>query len=100
MDIAVINNTAKSRYEALVHGEVAGFAEYVMGRSTIEFTHTYVETEFEGKGVASTIVRTSLDDVRDSGTHRVIATCEYYQGWIGKHPEYQELLAQEPGSLA
>ncbi len=92
-DIRVSLNEAKSRYEALLDGQLAGFAEYRRGTECIAFTHTEVKPAYEGQGVAGAIAQYSLDDVRAKGTHRVIAQCSYYHSWIDKHPEYADLLA-------
>ena len=51
-----------------------------------------VKDEFEGQGVGGKIARGSLDQTRADGL-TVIATCPFIKGWIGKHPDYQDLLA-------
>lgn len=92
LDITVRNNAEASRYEALVGEEVAGYAEYACTEDVIVFTHTIVQPEFEGRGVASTLVRHALDEVRDDGTRHVDPQCSYVKGWIAKHPEYIPLV--------
>jgi predicted GNAT family acetyltransferase len=37
------------------------------------------------------LVQGALDQVRASGT-KVIADCPFVKAWIGKHPEYKDLL--------
>ncbi len=91
-DVQVSNNPAKSRYEARVGDEVAGYAEYELGDETIVFTHTVVEDQHEGQGVGSTLARTALDDVRADGSRRVVPQCKFIASWIQKHPEYQALV--------
>ena len=58
----------------------------------ITFVHTETESEFQGHGVASTLVREALDDVRARGL-RVVPQCPYVRSFIDDHPEYQDLLA-------
>jgi len=91
-DVVVRNNTEKHRYEAVVDGEVAGFADYGIGGDAIVFLHTEVEDRFEGQGIGSALVRGSLDQVRAEGAHDVVPLCPFYRGWIEKHPDYQDLV--------
>jgi predicted GNAT family acetyltransferase len=41
--------------------------------------------------VGSAIARYALDDVRSTGTHRVLPMCPFIKGWMQRHPEYQDL---------
>lgn len=95
-EVEVSNNTELSRYEGRVDGELAGFAEYHLRSSSIVFTHTEVDPAFEGKGVAGSIVRQSLDQIRAAGVYDVIPQCPYYRRWIEKHPEYADLVHVRP----
>jgi predicted GNAT family acetyltransferase len=91
----VIDVPETRRYEARVDGwsELAGFSQYVRTPELIAFVHTEVDPEFEGRGVGSALVRTSLDEARAAGL-RVLATCPFYAAWIDRHPEYTDLLHQ------
>ena len=91
-DVQVRNNSAESRYEAQVGGEVAGYAEYELGPDQIVFTHTVVADQYEGQGVGSALARGALDDVRSTGGHRVVPQCRFIKSWIDKHPDYEDLL--------
>jgi uncharacterized protein len=91
-DVVTSHNPAEHRYEAHLDRELAGFAAYELTDKLVIFTHTEVDPTFEGKGVGSALARFALDDVRATGTHRVLALCPFIKGWIGKHPEYEDLL--------
>jgi len=91
-DVVTSHNPAQSRYEAHIDGELAGFAEYQLTDTLATFTHTEVFEKFEGKGVGSALARFGLDDVRASGERQVLALCPFIKGWIGKHPEYVDLV--------
>lgn len=98
-EIETSNNTELSRYEARVDGELAGFAEYELrGEGVIIFTHTEVGDAFEGKGVAGTLARFALDDVRATGTRRVVPRCPFFKAWIDKHPDYRDLVTTAAAS--
>lgn len=86
----VVNNTAKHRYELNVEGHLAA-TYYKLADGVITFVHTEVPPELGGKGVGSKLVKGALDQVRAAGL-KVIAECEFVKGWIGKHPEYADLL--------
>lgn len=92
VDVTIKDNPDEHRYEALVDGEVAGFAQYRLRGNVIDFNHTVVEDAFEGKGVGSRLAKGALDDVRARGLE-VIATCPFIKGYIEKHDAYQDLLA-------
>ena len=91
-DVETSHNPAEHRYEAHLDGELAGFAAYDLTDRLVIFTHTEVDPRFEGHGVGSALARFALDDVRATGTHRVLALCPFIKSWIGKHPEYEDLL--------
>jgi len=93
-EVQVVRNDDRSRYEARLDDELAGFAEYQRTGDLgdlVVFTHTEVSERFEGRGVGSALARAALDDVRQSG-RRVLPLCPFIKGWIDKHPDYQSLL--------
>lgn len=98
-DVVTSHNPQQSRYEAHIDGELAGFAEYQLTDRLVVFTHTEVEPRFEGKGVGSALARFALDDVRTTGKD-VLPLCPFIKGWIGKHPEYVDLVYGRPASTA
>ena len=91
VDVATSHNLEEHRYEGRVDGDLAGFAEYQLTDELIVFTHTEVGDAYEGQGVGSAIARYALDDVRSTGTHRVLPMCPFIKGWMQRHPEYQDL---------
>lgn len=92
-DVVTSKNSDQHRYEAHVDGELAGFAEYQLTDAMVVFTHTEVDDRFEGQGVGSALARFGLDDVRAEGTRTVLPLCPFIKGWIGKHPDYADLIA-------
>lgn len=94
-NIEIVHIPERSRYAVLVDGEVAGFTLAKEGADgVLLFSHTEVDDAYEGQGLASKLVAGALDDVRASG-RRIEVTCEYVLGFLEKHPEYQDLLAEE-----
>ncbi|WP_431219757.1 GNAT family N-acetyltransferase [Leifsonia xyli] len=91
MSLSVENQPEQSRYVLLQDGEVIGLAEYELREGAVVFTHTEVDEAKREKGMASTLVHTALDDVRDNSDRRVIASCPYVRSWLSSHPDYAEL---------
>ncbi|MDT4902283.1 MAG: uncharacterized protein QOH52_299 [Pseudonocardiales bacterium] len=90
-EIKVADNPQRNRYEASVDDQPAGFAAYRREDDRIVFTHTEIDSAFEGKGVGSTLARAALDDVRRQGKI-VVPLCPFVAAFIGKHPEYVDLV--------
>jgi predicted GNAT family acetyltransferase len=90
-DVITTDNPAESRFEAHLDNKLAGRAWYTRAGNTITFTHTVVETEFEGHGVGASLARTALDQARAEGL-AVVPQCPFISGWIAKHPDYADLV--------
>ena len=86
----IVNNKAHHRFEFVVDGHLAA-AFYKIDGNVITFMHTEVPPELGGRGVGSTLVQGALDQVRTNGM-KVVADCPFVKAWIGKHPEYKDLL--------
>lgn len=89
--IEIVDAPERARYEATIDGVLAGILEYIVKRDRIALIHTEVLPAFEGRGVASLIVRRALDDARRGG-RRVIATCPYVRGYLDRHPEEADIV--------
>ena len=92
-EIEVRETPERHRYQALTGEVVAGYVEYRDTAGDRALLHTQVSEEFEGKGVGSTLARAVLDYVRAKGI-RARVECPFIRGWIRRHPEYQDLVAQ------
>lgn len=90
-DVTVTDVPDRSRYEATIDGEVAGFAEYLTTGPLTVFTHTEVGPAYEGKGVGSALARFALDDMR-AHDRRVLPVCPFIKDWIGRHPDYAGVI--------
>ncbi|MEV4386964.1 GNAT family N-acetyltransferase [Micromonospora sp. NPDC049580] len=95
MSTLVEDNPAKNRFEILVDDALAGFTAYLPRGEVLVFTHTEVDSGFQGKGVGSALIRGALDQVRARGG-RVVPQCPFVAAFIDKHPEYADLVAEQP----
>ena len=93
-DTTIADNPTAHRFELKSDGAIAAQAEYRLQDGVMTFTHTEVLPGHEGKGFGSKLARFALDDVRRRGL-RVVPVCEFIRGYIGKHPEYLDLLTEE-----
>ncbi|MFE7329059.1 GNAT family N-acetyltransferase [Streptomyces sp. NPDC057565] len=96
MEPQVTDRPERSRYEVLAGDdgtETAGFAEYHLSEGEIAFIHTETDPRFAGRGLGGLLARGALDDARARGL-RVLPYCPFIRGWIGKHPEYADLVPE------
>ncbi|HEY7102948.1 MAG TPA: GNAT family N-acetyltransferase [Mycobacteriales bacterium] len=91
MKTEVVDRPQAHRYEVLADGEVAGYVEYERDPGTILFIHTEIDEAYEGKGLASVLIRHVLDDAREHGL-AVLPLCPFVRGWIGRHEDYLDLV--------
>jgi predicted GNAT family acetyltransferase len=92
MDVDVTNAAQRRRYEARIDGELAAIADYIPTDELVAFTHTEVLAGFEGRGVASALVRAALDDVR-AQQRSVLAVCPFVGAYVQRHADdYGDLL--------
>jgi uncharacterized protein len=94
MDPIVTDNPAESRYEIHVDGELAGFTQYHMHQGVAAFIHTEIKSAFGGRGLASILIRQTLDDVRRRGLV-VQPFCPFVRAVIAKNSEYHDLVPQD-----
>jgi uncharacterized protein len=89
----VRGNPAMSRFE-MVSGDAVAFVEYRREDDRIALLHTGVPEALSGQGVGSKLVRGVLDALRAEAS-KVVPRCEFVTAFVGRHPEYRDLLADE-----
>lgn len=91
VDLSITDEPEHHRYVARVDGHLAGLIAYAIEEPVITMIHTEVKPAYEGRGLAGRLARFALDDTRDRG-RRVRPLCPFVSGWIGKHPDYADLV--------
>ena len=91
MDIKFADAPDRSRYELTSGDDVIGFIDYDLHGDVIAMVHTEVGDQYSSQGHAGTLTRSALDDARSRGLS-VVPTCPYIEAYIGKHPEYADLV--------
>lgn len=92
METRVVDNPDRSRFEILVDGRPAGFADYVVTNGVLTLPHTVVDPAYGGRGVGSILVGEVLDVARQRDL-LVRPLCSFVADYIAKNPEYADLVA-------
>ncbi len=85
-------DTEQKKFFATI-GEEECFLRYrYLADDTVDFFSTYVPKALGGRGYAAQLVEQGLKFCRNYGL-KVVPSCSYVRAYIGKHSEYQNLLA-------
>lgn len=87
----VRDNKALGRFELDVEDSTA-FANYRVTPQAVVITHTETPRALRGRGIASELIRGSLDLIRGDG-RKVIAGCSFVADYLRDHPEHSDLMA-------
>ena len=86
----IVDNKPHHRFELVVEGHLAA-AYYKVDGNVITFVHTEVPPELAGRGIGSKLLQDALDQVWAERL-KVVPQCPFVKAWIGKHPQYKDLL--------
>lgn len=85
------HNAAAGQFEARTeHG--TALLKYVPRGAALDLVHTEVPPAVEGQGIGMSLARAALEHAR-SQKLQVIPSCPFVKAYIGKHPEYADLVA-------
>lgn len=87
----IVHRPEIGRFETHVDG-LRCEADYQLDGQIVRMTHTGVPRQLEGRGIAGALVKTALTWVRAQG-YKVQPLCSYVRAYIGRHPEWQDLVA-------
>jgi predicted GNAT family acetyltransferase len=92
MDVPeIVHNAARHRFEIRLGREVIGKSFYRVENGHRVFTHTEVEPDYQGHGLATQLIEFALNDTRAAGL-RIIALCPTVAAYVAKHHEYDDIL--------
>lgn len=87
-DPFTIEDVPDARQFELRDGETTiGFAEYRDRDGSRAFTHTVVDSAYEGQGLGSRLARFVLDDAVAQGK-RIVPICPFIAAYLKRHHEY------------
>ncbi len=97
--LRVDHRPARERYVALVDDDgseqTVGYIDYMTEADALVLTHTVVYEQFAGRGFAGQLAKAVLDDARADGK-KIVPVCSYIEAYVGKHPEYADLVRGQP----
>lgn len=92
MNLTVADVPERSRYEVSADGTVVGFSAYhLLEEGVLALPHVEVEPAFEGKGVATALMRESLDDIRERGL-KIVPICPFAKAFVERNPTYGNMV--------
>ena len=84
--------TAESdRFTISVEDQEVGFTEFTDRDGQRVFTHTEVDDNFEGRGLATILVNEALQATREAGL-RIVAVCPMVANYVEKHAELSDVV--------
>lgn len=87
----VINNKEQKRYELHVDGQIA-FVDYLIdNKNVLYLTHTETPVGLEGRGIASELIKQTLQDIKDKG-EKMYPLCPFVIAYIRKNPEWNSIV--------
>jgi len=89
--LCVRDNPALSRFELDANG-VTAVSYYTLAGGVMTFTHTEVPPQARGGGIASRLIAGALEAARARGL-KIVVRCPFVGAYLGKHPEFNDLLA-------
>jgi uncharacterized protein len=79
------------QFTIAVDEKVVGKAEYLDRGEKRVFTHTEVDDNYEGRGLATILIGEALQETRDAGL-RIKALCPMVAAYLKKHDEYSDIV--------
>jgi predicted GNAT family acetyltransferase len=92
MEVKIKENKEKKRFEVEVENKLA-LIEYIRAEDKIYLTHTEVPSELEGKGIASSMAKQVLQQIKDEDL-KLVPLCPFIASYVKRHPEWKEILAE------
>ncbi|MCW1883570.1 N-acetyltransferase [Luteolibacter flavescens] len=86
----VIDQTGRGRFELEEEGALA-FAAYRREGNLLIIPHVEADPALRGRGTAGRLMAGMLEIIRARG-EKVRPICGYAVAWIGRHPEYRDLV--------
>ena len=85
-------NETESQFEFEI-GDKTAAIEFAIDGQKIYLTHTEVPSEFQGKGIASELIKQTLTHIKQQNL-TVLPLCSFVAHYIDNHPEWHSLLSE------
>lgn len=87
----ITHDVEQRRYVISEGDESLGYLTYTTRDDAVSIDSTVVFPQFQGRGLAGTLVKHVLDDLRTSTDKRIEPRCSYVVAYLQRHPEYADL---------
>jgi predicted GNAT family acetyltransferase len=94
----VADNPERSQFQIDLGGDEYAYAKYNLLPGAIRFYHTVVPESHGGQGLGTALIKAGLAAARARGL-KVIPICPFFQAYLKKHPEEQDLVPPEHRNL-
>jgi predicted GNAT family acetyltransferase len=94
MTTEVRDNPRQAQYEMWVDGKLAGLAAYEQEDGRLALTHTEIDDEHQGQGLAAKLIAAALDAARKADL-QVRPYCPYVRTYLQRHPDQVDLVAPD-----
>lgn len=92
LDVKREDGATGGRYLVTIEGHTAEMTYSKAGATRIIIDHTGVPDALRGRGAGQAMVKRAVEDARAAGI-KIIPLCPFAKAQIGKHPEWQDVLA-------
>jgi len=89
-NVKLIHNRNENRFEKKIDGFVA-YIEYLRKEDRLYLTHTIVPQEIGNRGVGTTLIRETLEEIEKLYL-KIVPVCSFVISYIKRHPEWEKLL--------
>jgi predicted GNAT family acetyltransferase len=79
----VRHTTEHQRFEIWLDGARAGVADYQDADGVRTFLHTKIDPAFEGRGLATELIRVALEQTRASGLE-IVPVCPFVKAYLAR----------------
>jgi len=95
MDIEVKHQPGNHKFAAQLEGAQEAKLEYEKQTGdVIDLKYTFVPEEFRGEGIASELVKQSLDIAREEDL-KIVPSCPFVQNYVEEHNgKYEDIIAE------
>lgn len=90
-EYSFVDDGESQQYQLWIGQELASLEQYVLEGDLIDFVHTETRPGFTHRGLASTLVKDALDDVRARNL-KVRPYCQFVSEYIAEHPDYLNIV--------
>ncbi|GLU44333.1 GNAT family N-acetyltransferase [Allomuricauda sp. NBRC 101325] len=86
----LINNKEAKQFQFLLEDAIAKI-EYILAQDRIYLTHTEVPPSYEGKGIGSSLIKQTLEYIKEQDL-TLVPLCPFVAMYIKRNPEWKALV--------